>query len=133
MKQTLQEYIEGRLACGSVVLGAIAILAGIILIPVQIKKFVAGLDTTGFALLSIGLFALSMVVAVTIYFKTIQGNANKRMGIATLIGAVPQIIMTIAFFISDATRAQAMAWLPIAFALLQCVLGIAVVCTKEKK
>lgn len=126
MKQTLREYIEGRMSCGSVLLSVIGIVAVIVLLPIQIKKLAAVYGGSGFFLLSMVLFIAAVVIACSVWFKS-QENNSKRMGVATLIGAVPQIVMGIAYLTSDALKVATMGWAPLMFALLLLVLGWAII------
>lgn len=124
MKQTLQEYIEGRMACGSLILGVIG--AGVVLW--LIATWVGQMISEWIIAVSTILFVITMVIAVIIAIKVME-NCNQKGGLTMLIGAAVQVVTSIIWVCLDWENWQA--YCGFVYAVILVAVGIKAITTKD--
>lgn len=97
MRQTLDEYIEGRLGCGSVVLVIFGIIAAIVLVPIMFDGFLEELKYMWSAWLYGLLMVVASVTALITYSKSTT-HTQRNMGIALIINAIAAALAAVFVF-----------------------------------
>lgn len=132
MRQTLQEYIEGRLACGGCILGVIAVgailWALIELFTGLLKDFLEGWS---FWLSCIPIFLFWFLACIV--GAIAKRHRNKCIGATFLMGAVVQIALAVYHFDYACSSEQWLGWFDVVFTLALLLFGVSVMLAKEEE
>ena len=128
MKQSWEDYYEGKMAIGSIALIVIGIIAAIIWIPDMIKGFIASIQEKWLSFLPIVVLIGAWALALIVWSKS-KKNANRRLGIVFAACAIPEVALACVCF--DLANALA-GGIAVAFAILMAVLGGLIILFPDK-
>lgn len=130
MKQSWEDYYEGKMAIGGCAMVVIGILAAIYMIPKMIKQLIEHMGESGIYYLPVVLLVAAGVLAGLVGAKS-KVNSKKRLGWVLVFGAVPQIGMAVFYFVYNCFGGVLMGVMCIILALLLLLFGWANIVTND--
>ncbi|MBQ7088848.1 MAG: hypothetical protein IJN04_04320 [Clostridia bacterium] len=130
MRQSWDEYVEGRLAIGGCAMVAIGIVAAVFMIPPMIKKLIEHLGESGLYYLPVVLLIAAGVLAGLVGAKS-KVNGKKRLGWVLVFGAVLQIALAVFYFMYHCFGSVLMGATCLVLALLLLLFGWANIVTND--
>ena len=124
MRQTLEEYIEGRMACGSLILGVIGFGAALWLIATLVEQMIKEWIIWVSTILFVVTLGIAVVIAITVMKK-----CSQKGGLVMLAGAVAQVVLAIIWLCLDWENWQA--YFGFVYAAILVGIGIKAITTKD--